>query len=90
MLLPSHCRPFSRTTGGPILIAPRNVLPRYRLRFARVEMISEPPRLAGPIAPSAPATGLIEIVLPDGASIRVDAQVDEPALRRVLAALDKR
>lgn len=58
--------------------------------FARVEVISEPPRLAGPIASSAPATGLIEIVLPDGASIRVDAQVDEPALRRVLAALDKR
>ena len=53
-------------------------------------MISEPPRLAGPIAPSAPASGLIEIVLPDGSLIRVDAQVDEPALRRVLAALDRR
>jgi hypothetical protein len=30
---------------------------------------------------------LIEIVLPGGAAVRVDAQVDEPALRRVLAAL---
>ena len=52
--------------------------------FARVEMAGELPRLAGPVA--APS-GLIEIVLPGGASVRVDAQVDEPALRRVLAAL---
>ena len=52
--------------------------------FARVELMSEPPRLAGPIAPS---SGLIEIVLPGGAMVRVDALVDEPALRRVLAVL---
>jgi transposase len=54
--------------------------------FARVEMAGEPRRLTGPTA----ASGLIEIALPDGTSIRVDAQVDEPALRRVLAALDRR
>ena len=52
--------------------------------FARVELLSEPPRLAGP-AP--PRSGLIEIVLPGGATVRVDAQVDEPALRRVLGVL---
>jgi transposase len=52
--------------------------------FARVEMAGERPRLTGSIAvPS----GLIEIVLPGGTSVRVDARVDEPALRRVLAAL---
>jgi hypothetical protein len=37
-----------------------------------------------------PATGLIEIVLPDGALVRVDAAVDGAALRRVLAALSAR
>jgi transposase len=52
--------------------------------FARVELLSEPPRLAGP-AP--PRSGLIEILLPGGATVRVDAQVDEPALRRVLGVL---
>lgn len=50
-------------------------------QFARVELLPEPRHS------SEPRTGLIEIVLPDGASVRVDAQVDEPALRRVLAAL---
>ena len=52
--------------------------------FARVELLSEPRRLAGP---SMPSRGLVEIVLPDGPIIRVDAQVEEQALRRVLAAL---
>ena len=33
------------------------------------------------------AAGLIEIVLPNGCSVRVDAQVNGQALRRVLAAL---
>ena len=36
------------------------------------------------------AAGLIEIVLPGGASVRVDAQVDVRALRRVLSALCSR
>jgi transposase len=52
--------------------------------FARVELTGEPRRLAGPVVPS---SGLIEIVLPGGATVRVDAQVDEQALCRVLAAL---
>jgi transposase len=52
--------------------------------FARVELLSEPRRLAGPIVPP---SGLIEIVLPGGPTVRVDTQVDEQALRRVLAVL---
>jgi transposase len=56
--------------------------------FARVEMAGEPARLAAPLtSPCAGATGMIEITLADGASVRVDAGVDELALRRVLAAL---
>jgi transposase len=53
---------------------------------------------AGPPLPQAtsPATaidgvpGWIEIVLPDGVTVRVGAAVDEAALRRVLAALGRR
>lgn len=52
--------------------------------FARVELLSEPRRLAGPVAQP---SGLIEIVLPGGATVRVDTHVNEQALRRVLAAL---
>jgi transposase len=37
-----------------------------------------------------PLSGLIEISLPSGALVRVDAQVDGRALQRVLAALEKR
>ena len=53
---------------------------------------------AAPISPkAAPAAAAIdgipewiEIVLPDGATVRVGATVDEAALRRVLAALGRR
>ena len=38
-------------------------------------------------AASTKQSGLIEIVLPGRISVRVDAQVDDRALRRVLAAL---
>jgi transposase len=56
--------------------------------FAQVEMAIEPRRLTGPLAaPTTPPAGQIEIVLPGGTSVRVDPQVDEHALRRVLAAL---
>ena len=56
--------------------------------FARVELTHHPRRLAGPdAAASTSPFGLIEIVLPGGPSVRVDAQVDEHALRRVLAVL---
>jgi transposase len=56
--------------------------------FARVDVMSEPHRLTGPvIAAPVQRSGLIEIVLPGGISVRVDAQVDDRALRRVLTAL---
>jgi transposase len=73
--------------------------PRAVGRFARVEVA---PHLAtltdAGMATSAPTPdvaggaaskigGLIEIVLPDGTTVRVDAQIDPRALRRVLAVL---
>jgi transposase len=69
-------------------------------KFARVEVMAIPadPAPATPpavqsAAPSAPMhhpDGMIEIALPGGVSVRVDAQVDSGALRRVLAALARR
>jgi transposase len=57
-------------------------------RFARVEVAVEPPRLTGPIAsPVTGTAGTIEITLADGTSVRVTADVDGPALRRVLGVL---
>ncbi len=69
--------------------------------FARVELAPVLQSLAGgesaaPVDPGPlPATrsgsdGLIEIVLPNGVLVRVDAAVDGRALRRVLGALDGR
>ena len=64
-------------------------------RFAPVEL-SPAPRLMDRVPASAAldapplssrAEGLIEIVLPTGVSLRVDAHVDGRALRRVLGAL---
>ena len=69
-------------------------------KFARVDVMAVPAQSAP--APSslpqpapAPASmnrpdGTIEIALPGGVSVRVDAQVDSSALRRVLAALVRR
>ena len=65
-------------------------------RFARVEVV--PTRRMGPpsaltseafasAGASARFVGVIEIVLVDGTVVRVDAQVDAAALRRVLAVL---
>jgi len=59
-----------------------------------VQPMSDPPPPA-PLAQTPPAqtpphTGLIEIALPGGASVRVDGSVDGAALRRVLAALEGR
>jgi transposase-like protein len=56
--------------------------------FARVEVADEPYRLSGPVAATSSARcGLTEIELPSGPTIRVDAQVDEHVLRRVLGLL---
>ena len=67
-------------------------------KFARVEVMTMPaapapaiPPVAPPAAASSgPMNGMIEIALPGGVSVRVDAQVDSGALRRVLAALGRR
>ena len=70
-------------------------------KFARVEVMAKPadpaPALSPVPEPSAAASGptdrpdgMIEIALPGGVSVRVDAQVDSGALRRVLAALARR
>ncbi|WP_428483619.1 IS66-like element accessory protein TnpA [Rhodopila sp.] len=65
-------------------------------RFARVEVAAgrTMPHVEGSMIPaptppptSAQPAGLIEIVLPNGTTLRVDAQVDPRALRRVLSAL---
>jgi transposase len=63
-------------------------------RFARVE-VADDARTAGPPmspppmlpAPSAPTAGMIEIVLPNRTTVRVEAQIDPRALRRVLSVL---
>ena len=70
-------------------------------KFARVEVTAVPagpaPALSPVPQPAAAASGpmdrpdgMIEIALPGGVSVRVDAQVDSSALRRVLAALARR
>ena len=65
--------------------------------FARVEMVpphpeAPEPMAAQPVAPPEPVVpprpkGLIEIVLSDGVTVRVDAGVNAHALRRVLDAM---
>ena len=78
----------------------RAVTERAMPRFAEVELAPASPGTSAPTpaaehAPSgrpAPARsgGRIEIMLPGGVSLRVDAHVDGPALRRVLDALGRR
>jgi transposase len=67
--------------------------------FARVEFGPALPASDGsePVLPKVPAPppssrtdGIIEVVLPSGVLVRVDAAVDGRALRRVLSALDDR
>jgi transposase len=80
-----------------LLSMPGTVIKRALPRFAEVDLApaspgaSEPTRTGG-TAPPAPARagGMIEIMLPNGVSLRVDADVDGPALRRVLEALGRR
>jgi transposase len=54
--------------------------------------VAQPPILP-PLPPprtNGSPVGVIEIMLPDGISVRVDSQVDGQALRQVLAALERR
>ena len=80
---------------------PGCVVTRAPMQFAAVELATAAsPPLPSPMSPEPPtpvapasavhADGLIEIVLPSGVSLRVDAHVDGRALRRVLGALEGR
>jgi 2-methylaconitate cis-trans-isomerase PrpF len=67
---------------------------RASVRFAQVDVASRlvthrsnAPGLAAQVEPAARSPGLIEITLPDGTTVRVDAQTDPRVLRRVLAAV---
>jgi len=85
-----------------LLHAPVRPLMRSAPSFARVEIAAEPPEPASPDCAAvepvgtvsamgrARSEGLIEIVLPQGVTLRVDAQVDGHALRRVLGVLGSR
>ena len=53
-------------------------------RFARVEVAPQP---TAPVDVPARPPGLVEIALPDGTAVRVDAGIDPRALRRVLGVL---
>jgi transposase len=60
-------------------------------RFARVEIAGSPRQPERSLTRDRMHTGgLIEIVLPDGILVRVDAKVDDRALRRVIEALQAR
>jgi transposase len=69
--------------GTPLLQAPR---------FASVELAPPPTATSSDPAASAapPPPGSIEVVLPGGVLVRVDAHVDGRALRRVLGVLGER
>ena len=83
-----------------LLAAPGAVIERVAPRFAAVDLApaspsaSEPAPVGATAPPRPPAAaqpgGMIEIILPNGVSLRVDATVDGRALRRVLEALDRR
>ena len=71
-----------------------SLLSRQTPDFARVEMTApaspdKPDEQNDPVSLQRPA-GLIEIVLPSGVTLRVDAEVDAAALGRVLTALERR
>lgn len=73
-------------------------LARPAAAFARIDVIAEVPKAAAVKKPPAQvpalaaprARGLIEIVLPGGTLVRVDAHVDDRALRCVLGVLHER
>jgi transposase len=76
------------------MVTLRTEAARQLPRFASVELSTTPPAMSPAPTAAAPALsrteGLIEIVLPGDVLVRVDAQVDGRALRRVLGALSER
>jgi transposase len=93
---------LTRRIGGELARAGDQAQPAPS--FARVEVVSQPqenttpaaetplarPSVQVPLSAVSRMRGLIEIVLPGGVSVRVDAQVDDRALRYVLGALRER
>jgi transposase len=93
-----HVAPRTGKRAASSLVSP--TVPR----FARVELISAPTQPAtapksdnqpcAAVASPPPSTGMpggrMEITLPGVVILRVDADVDGTALRRVLAVLDRR
>jgi transposase len=85
-----------------LLHAPVEQLMQSTASFAQVEITPAPPEptlpncvaaaSVGTMAATVPvrSEGLIEILLPHGVTLRVDAQVDGLALRRVLNVLESR
>ena len=80
-----------------LLSKPGTVIERAMPRFAEVELATVSPVASEqtPASGAAPPTpvragGMIVIVLPNGVSLRVDAEVDGRALGRVLDALHDR
>ena len=84
-----------------MVTVPGAIVSRRGPRFTAVEVSPPSPAPTAPALASPPApemaertaglpAGLIEILLPDGVSLRVDAQVDGRALRCVLRALESR
>ncbi len=84
-----------------LMSVPGPTITRAPVQFAAVDLAavasptllpspsSEPLSLTAP-PPAAHPEGLIEIVLASGVSVRVDADIDGRALRRVLGALEGR
>jgi transposase len=94
---------LTRRVGGELALPGDQAQPAPR--FARVDVASRQlqenttpaaetplarPSVQVPLSTVSRMRGLIEIVLPGGASVRVDAQVDDRALRCVLGALRER
>ncbi len=74
------------------LLSVRGSTPLEAPQFASVEltMAAMSSNQGSSASSSAPAAGLIEIVMPGGVVVRVGADVDGRALRRVLGALSER
>jgi hypothetical protein len=70
-----------------MLSGPTSVLSCAAPSFAQVDTL--PVSQPSPTT-ALPPSGIIEIVLANGVTLRVDAHVDSQALRRVLAALSDR
>ena len=78
-----------------LLSMPGTAIERAVPRFAAVDLAPSSPGASEPAPIGETMTadrtrGMIEIMLPNGASVRVDAEVDGPALGRVLDAVGRR